>query len=93
MMDTNKNSIDAFKEYADHELKNHQAELNTRYQNESVGSEELQKAYSDHKLIYSKELEQKAQELLENGNSDSAKKELQDLKEKYVSQFDQIKSS
>jgi GH35 family endo-1,4-beta-xylanase len=43
------NEVAAFKQFAEKELKNHIAELNTHYQNEPLASDELkQEAYKEH---------------------------------------------
>jgi hypothetical protein len=81
-MDSNKQPVDQFKEYAENELKNHQSELKTKYENESVGSETLKNAYADHKTIYSKELDQKIKDLSKDDASHEAK--LEALKKEYV---------
>ncbi len=81
-MNSNKQSFDLFKEYADRELKNHLTELKTRYENESAGAETLKKAFADHKIIYSKELDQKIKDLSTNDASREAK--LNALKKEYV---------
>ena len=60
---SNKQPADLFKEYAEKELKNHLAELRTRYENEPVGGDTLQKGIEEHKTIYSNELDQKIKEL------------------------------
>ena len=81
-MNSNKQPVDLFKEYADRELKNHLTELKTRYENESAGEDTLKKAFGDHKTIYSKELEQKIKDLSKNDASQEAK--LNALKKEYV---------
>ena len=57
-------------------------ELKTRYENESAGEDTLKKAFGDHKIIYSKELEQKIKDLSKNDASQEAK--LNALKKEYV---------
>ena len=49
-----------FKNYAEHRLKEHEAELNTRYQNEDIPKEEMKKAVEEHVLLLKKELQEKA---------------------------------
>ena len=81
-MDSNKKPVDQFKEYAEKELKNHQSELKTKYENESVGSETLKKAYAEHQNIFSKELDQKIKDLSQNDASQ--KSQLETLKKDFV---------
>ena len=81
-MNSNKQTVDIFKQYAESELKNHLSELKTRYENESAGTETLKKAFADHKTIYSKELDQKIKDLSKDGASDEGK--LDALKKEYV---------
>lgn len=81
-MNSDKQPIDIFKEYAEQKLKNHLSELRTRYENESAGSETLKKGFEDHKIIYSKELDQKIKDLLNDNDGESSK--LDQLKNEYV---------
>lgn len=81
-MNSNKQTVDIFKQYAESELENHLSELKTRYENESAGTETLKKAIADHKTIYSKELDQKIKDLSKDHALDEAK--LDALKKEYV---------
>ncbi|MGN6619227.1 MAG: hypothetical protein ACTHJ5_18775 [Ilyomonas sp.] len=49
-----------FKNYAKQRLKEHEAELNTRYQNENISKEEKKKAVEEHVQLLKKELQEKA---------------------------------
>lgn len=86
-MEKETNEVKAFKEFAEKELKNHLAELNTRYQNEPLSSKELrQQAYKEHQKIYTRELEDEIQSLLSAENS-WLKDELENLKYAYVTKL------
>lgn len=59
--------------------------MNTRYENEPLGSNELkQQAYEAHQKIYSQELEEEIQSLLSAENNAWLKDEFEKLKHKYV---------
>lgn len=54
-MERETNEVAAFKQFAEKELKNHLAELNTRYQNEPLASNELKRqAYKVHEKVYNR---------------------------------------
>lgn len=55
-----------FEKFADERLNNHLEELSTRYENQEIGKETLEKAYSEHKEIFRQELEEKLNELAQN---------------------------
>ncbi len=76
--------IEIFRHYAEEELKNHTQELQTRYQNRELASEDLkQEAFEKHREIYNKELSDKIGELLTENNQ-FLKPALNDLKETFV---------
>ena len=81
-MNSNKQTVDIFKQYAESELKNHLSELKTRYENESAGTETLKKAFADHKTIYSKELDQKIKEVTKADSHQDAN--FSQLKKEYL---------
>ena len=83
--------FNAFKDYAESQLKNHLSELRTRYENESPGSETLKKGYEDHKIIYSKELDQKIKDL--SKSDAAAQSQLDELKKDYVNKLSAVPSS
>lgn len=86
-MERETNEVTAFKQFAEKELKNHIAELNTRYQNEPLASDELkQEAYKEHQKIYTQELEDEIQSLLSSENP-WLKDELENLKHAYVTKL------
>ncbi len=84
-MNSDKQAVDVFKEYAEQKLKNHLSELHTRYENESAGSETLKKGLEDHKVIYSKELDQKIKDISNNNDGESSK--LDQIKNDYVNKL------
>lgn len=87
-MEKNTKTSETFRDFAEKELENHLAELNTKYQNEPMSSKELKrKAYDEHTKIYRKELEQKENELLQNEKDESLKKELDNLKQRYLNKL------
>lgn len=87
-MERNANSTQMFQQFAEDRLKNHLAELNTRYENERLASQELkQRAYRDHQKIYEKELDEKMDSLLSHENNEWLKGELENLKHNYVGQL------
>jgi len=60
-------------------LKEHEAELNTRYWNEPIPKEEKEKALENHVQLLRKELEEKTSK----ENQDNSKKEI----EEYISRL------
>ncbi len=84
-MNSNKQPIDLFKQYAEQKLKNHLSELHTHYENESVTSETLKKGFDDHKIIFGKELDQKIKDL--SNNNDVRRSTLNQLKNSYVNKL------
>lgn len=91
-MEKETNEVVAFKQFAEKELKNHIAELNTRYQNEPLASKKLnQEAYEAHQKIYNQELEEKIQSLLSEKNNVVLKGELENLKREFVQKLVIIK--
>ena len=90
-MEKNTKTSETFRDFAEKELENHLAELNTKYQNEPMSSKELKgKAYEEHTKIYRKELEQKANELLQNEKDESLKQELDNLKQEYINKLNKV---
>ncbi|MGN6603827.1 MAG: hypothetical protein ACTHK8_15335 [Ginsengibacter sp.] len=83
--------VNAFKEYAESQLKNHLSELRTRYENESPGSQTLKKGYEDHKIIYSKELDQKINDLSKNNEGEQS--QLDQLKMDFVNKLSEASST
>jgi hypothetical protein len=86
-MEKETKEVEAFKQFAEKELKNHLAELNTRYQNEPPASNELkQQAYKEHQKIYNQELEDEIQSLL-TSETPWLKDELKNLKHSFVTRL------
>jgi hypothetical protein len=84
-MNSNKQAVDVFKQYAEQKLENHLSELHTHYENESPGSETLKKGFDDHKIIFRKELDQKIKDL--SDNNDVRSSTLNELKNSYVNKL------
>lgn len=76
--------MDNFKSYAEQRLKEHEAELNTRYWNEQIPKQEKEKALENHVNLFRKELEEK----VSKGNEANAKNAI----EEYVSRLKQAVS-
>ena len=88
-MNNNENIARQFQQFAEEKLNNHVGELNTRYENERLGSEELrQRAYQDHRNIYEQELDEKIHSLLRQGENDWLQGELQNLKHQYLGRLE-----
>ncbi len=85
---SNKNNFhNEFKQYAENKLQEHVAELNTRYENEKIDKETLERAFEVHKTIFSSELDEKIQ-ILENEKSEAFNKErLEDIKKEFLQKF------
>ena len=84
-MENNLTAAEEFKAFADKEIKNHLAELNTHYQNRATGAEELAEAYKKHSEILSKELDDKIKQMSLTGESnEQLKAELNGLKQDYI---------
>ena len=81
-------ALEQFKVFAAGRSDNHIAELNTRYQNEKIDKETLEKAYSEHKEIFSQELDEKIKELNAGQNNEWLNTELQNQKSDYLNQLD-----
>ncbi len=75
--------MQAFEQFATVRLKNHLAELNTRYQNEATDKQTLEKAYSEHKEIFSRELDEKIKDLISGQNDQWLHTALQNKKSTY----------
>ncbi|MEO7210842.1 MAG: hypothetical protein ABIY35_07845 [Chitinophagaceae bacterium] len=86
-MSNKENFRNEFEQYAESKLNEHVAELNTRYENEKIDKETLERAFEVHKTIFSSELDEKIQ-ILENEKSDTFNKErLEDLKKQFLQKF------
>lgn len=82
---TNKNdTVKEFEHFCEDKLKNHQAELNTRYENEKPGKEVSQQAYEAHRVIFKKELDEQVQSILSAESSDGLKENLVNIKDTYL---------
>ena len=87
-MENKNQAVQQFEQFAKERLSNHQAELNTRYENEKPGKESLQKAYKEHREIFKKELSEKIQSLLSSESNSELKKELENKNDDYLSKLE-----
>ena len=86
-MKNDANAIEVFHQYAEDKLKDHFDELKTRYRNEKLASQELKKqAYNDQRKLYSRELDEKMQALLQD-NDKEQKQKMEALKQTYVTKL------
>ena len=77
----------AFEQYAENKLQEHVAELNTRYENEIIDKETLERAFEVHKKMFTSELDEEIQKL-ENEKSDTFNKErLENIKKEFLQKF------
>ncbi len=76
-----------FEQFATDRLNNHLAELNTRYENETIDKQTLEKGYSVHKEIFSQELDKKIKDLSTGQDDQSMHTELQNQKNYYLSKL------
>ncbi len=80
-MDKNEIATNSLNEYAQSQLEIHKAELNTRYYDRDLSSEELKaKALDAQRDIFKKELDEKIAEILKDGHKAS----LDALKDEYL---------
>ena len=85
---TNKNAtVKEFEQYSEDKLKNHLAELNTRYENEKIDNEVLQQGYQAHREIFNKELDEKVQSILSSESNGGLKEDLENIKDTYLSKL------
>jgi predicted DsbA family dithiol-disulfide isomerase len=85
---SNKNdTVKEFEQYAEVKLKNHIAELNTRYENEKPDKEVLRQAYQAHREIFNKELDEKVQSLLSSESNGRLIGDLENIKDTYLSKL------
>lgn len=76
-MDKKNKVLEVFNEFAKERLENHQAELDTRYDNEKIDNETIKMAYTEHQKIYRRELDEKRNDLLSTEKNTELKKELE----------------
>jgi superoxide dismutase len=83
-MEKNDNVSEAFNRFAEERLKNHLAELHTRYENEKTDNETMELAYADHQKIYSRELDEKIKTLLSDETNAGLKSELENARKPFL---------
>ncbi len=86
-MENTNSALQQFEAFAKEQLRNHQAELNTRYQNTELGQSTLNEAYNTHQKMYKEELDEKIKQLTASSGNEELTSELQEHKETYVSQL------
>lgn len=92
-MENKKKNVDEFRQYAENKLKNHLAELDTRYQDRPLDSEALlQDAYKEHQAIFSGQLDEKMKELVAANNNADQLKEMESIKQSYIDKLNAHKS-
>ncbi len=85
---TNKNdTVKEFEQYSEDKLKNHLAELNTRYENEKPDKEVLRQAYQAHREIFKKELDEKVRSVLSSESNGGLNEDLENIKDTYLSKL------
>ena len=83
-MEKKDNSVEIFNQFAEERLKNHLAELNTRYENEKIDSETMELAYAEHQKNYNKELDEKINSLLPAEKNAGLKSELENAGKSFL---------
>jgi hypothetical protein len=84
----NKTSImQQFEQFATDRINNHKAELNTRYENEAIDKQTLDKAHREHKEIFSQKLDDKIKKLFLGDHDRRLQTELQNKKHNYMDQL------
>ncbi len=86
-MENKAKAMHDFEQYATSRLNNHIAELNTRYENQTIDKETLEMAYSKHTEIFSQELDEKIKELGLGHNDQGQHTELQNQKNTFLSKL------
>lgn len=84
---SNVKETELFVQFAEEKLKNHLAELNTRYWNEDVDDKTRRTAYHNHREIFEQELDEKIRSLLANDNNAWLKGDLENSKQMYLDKF------
>ena len=87
-MKNNNEAVQQFEQFAKEILSNHQAELNTHYENEKPDKEELQKAYHEHREIFTKELDNRIQSILSSESNSGLKEDVEKIKDAYLSKLE-----
>lgn len=86
-MNDYKEEIEAFKEFASDALKTHQGELDTRYQNEKIDKDTLEKGYEEHRRIFDSELKERADTLLSGSENPGLKEQLNEIRDRFIQQL------
>lgn len=83
-MEKNTQPLETFRTYAEAELEKHQRELQTRYQDRELSSDDMkEEAYRKQRQVFEKELSEKMMELSGDSNQ-FLHASLTELKEKFV---------
>jgi hypothetical protein len=86
MTDYNK-EVEDFKQFASGKIKTHQDELNTRYENENINNNTLEKGYAEHRKLFAQELNEKSNSLLAGKENPWLKEELRNISETFIQQL------
>lgn len=86
-MENKTKAMQDFEQYATGRLNNHIAQLNTRYENQAIDKETIEKAYSEYTEIFSQELDEKIRELSSGQNDQWLHTELQNQKHSFLSKL------
>ncbi|MEO7524208.1 MAG: hypothetical protein ABIT58_08950 [Ferruginibacter sp.] len=86
-MENTTNGMKDFEQFASARLNNHLAELNVRYENRPIDRVTLEKAYDEHREIFSQEMDNKIGEVSLLKGDQSIHTELQTLKENYLTRL------
>jgi mannitol-1-phosphate/altronate dehydrogenase len=88
-MESATNEVQAFQQYAEQKLKQHRAELNTRYENEKIDDGTKRQAYLEHEKIYTQELDQKLGNIKNIDKSSHLYNALETIKRSYIKKLKQ----
>ncbi|MEP6626400.1 MAG: hypothetical protein ABJA32_00400 [Ginsengibacter sp.] len=87
-MDNKNEAIELFEQFAKEKTNNHLSELNTRYENEQPDKELLQQAYTEHREIFKKELDEKIHSLVSSESNSGLTENLDKIKASYLSKLE-----
>lgn len=79
--------IEEFKFFAHSKLKTHKTELQTRYGNEQIDPETLEKGYEEHRKILEQELREKTDVVLSGEENSRLKDELNNISSDIIKQL------
>jgi hypothetical protein len=86
-MEDKTTTMQQFEQFAKEKLNDHKAELDTRYENQEIDKETLEKANVEHTKIFNQEMDEKIKELSSGQNDQRLNNELQNQKKSFLSQL------